>query len=223
VQCSEAIAATADFIPSSEDLGMSMVQSIFEIDVAEGLERLAEVIANPSEPEIAGNGGAQAEVFTGFAELLNLPGFGAIATATIQALDRHPERVFEIAQLALENFRAGRSDVLNQPNSRGGHPSESLLTLANGTAPEALPESDISPASEAAIAAAAEVDLEAATDLFDSLANLDPNQAFFELGLIDPEADTTDPALENADSETDLTAAAADPLAEDFQAFGSDR
>lgn len=221
VQCSEAIAATADFIPSSEDLGMSMVQSIFEIDVAEGLERLAEVIANPSEPEIAGELRAQAEVFTGFAELLNLPGFGAIATATIQALDRHPERVFEIAQLALENFRAGRSDVLNQPNSRGGHPSESLLTLANGTTPEALPESDISPASEAAIAAAAEVDLEAATDLFDSLANLDPNQAFFELGLIDPEADTTDPALENADSETDLTAAAADPLAEDFQALAA--
>lgn len=229
-QCSEAIAATADFIPSSEDLGMSMAQSIFEIDVAEGLERLAEVLANPSEAAVRGEFRAQAEVFIGFAELLNLPGFEAIATTTIQALDRHPERVFEIAQLALEDFRAGRSDVLNQPNSRGGNPSESLLALAAGTVPEAVSEApaetDISPDPEVAIAA--EIDLEAATGLLDSLASLDPNQTFLELALPDPDADTADPGAnaadqetENADPEADMTAAAADPLAEDFQALAA--
>ncbi|NER81026.1 MAG: chemotaxis protein CheA, partial [Leptolyngbya sp. SIO1D8] len=182
MQCGEAIAATADFIPSSEDLGISMAQSIFEIDVAEGLERLAAVLTDPSSHEIAGELRAQAEVFLGFAELLNLPGFGAIATAAVEALDRHPEQALAITQLALEDFQAGRTEVLSQPTSQGGAPSEALLALSAGI-------------DEAGAAAGWEADwsLEEATELLGQLGQ-DVNQAqlLSELGLFNSDEDEDD-------------------------------
>jgi chemotaxis family two-component system sensor histidine kinase/response regulator PixL len=135
-QLSESIAATANFIPSSEDLGMDMAKSIFEIDVGEGLERLAAVVANPSGQEVTGELRAQADLFSGFAELLGLKGFEDIATAVMQALDRHPDQAITIAQLALEDFRAGRAEVLSQANSQGGAPSSALLALAAGEGSE---------------------------------------------------------------------------------------
>ncbi|MEO0826744.1 MAG: response regulator [Cyanobacteria bacterium J06639_16] len=181
VQCSDAIAATADFIPSSEDLGMSMAQSIFEIDVAEGLDRLAAVIANPSNQEVAGELRAQAEVFSGFAELLDLSGFGAIATAAVQALDRYPDQALEIAQLALDDFRAGRTDILSQPASQGGTPSEALLTLAAGAGDQ--------------VATTGETDwsLDEATELLGQLGEgIDRERLLAALGLFDQLATSDD-------------------------------
>ncbi|HHP7245485.1 MAG TPA: response regulator [Elainellaceae cyanobacterium] len=128
-QLGDAITETTDFIPSSEDLGISMAQSIFEIDVAEGLDRLATVIENPQIHEVTGELRAQAEVFIGFAELLNLSGFAAIAETALQALDQHPDQAIDIARLALDDFRAGREDVLTKNGSKGGSPSASLLAF----------------------------------------------------------------------------------------------
>ncbi len=131
--CEDAIRETADFIPSSEDLGMSMARSIFEVDVAEGLEHLSVVLDNPQPIEVAGELRAQAEVFMGFAELLNLPGFAAIATAALAALDHYPEEAITIAQIALADFRGGRDDVLINPDSQGGVPSAALLAFSGVT------------------------------------------------------------------------------------------
>ncbi|MGL4882358.1 MAG: Hpt domain-containing protein, partial [Waterburya sp.] len=67
-----------NYIPNSSDLGVDMVSSIFEVDVAQGIERLAMVLENPQKHEVEGELRAQAEVFAGFAEILGLPGFGEI-------------------------------------------------------------------------------------------------------------------------------------------------
>ncbi|HEY9605008.1 MAG TPA: hybrid sensor histidine kinase/response regulator [Allocoleopsis sp.] len=120
------------YIPSSSELGIDMAVSIFEVDVAEGLERLSQVVANPQECEVAGELRAQAEVFAGFADLLNQPGFGAIAHTTLAALDAHPERALVIAQLALSDFQLARQAILAGKNSNplAIAPSAALSALA---------------------------------------------------------------------------------------------
>ncbi|NJP11240.1 MAG: hybrid sensor histidine kinase/response regulator [Leptolyngbyaceae cyanobacterium RU_5_1] len=111
-RCGEALLQTENYIPSSADLGIDMVSSIFAIDVAQGLERLELVVANPQDYEVAGELRAQAEVFAGFAELLNLPGFGAIAETVQQALDVQPDQALEITYLALADFERSRQAIL---------------------------------------------------------------------------------------------------------------
>ncbi|AFZ17148.1 hybrid sensor histidine kinase/response regulator [Allocoleopsis franciscana] len=128
------------YIPSSSELGIDMAQSIFEVDVGEGLERLAEVVANPQNYEVGGELRAQAEVFAGFAELLNQPGFGAIAHTAQLALDAYPERALTITQLALADFEFARQAILaahaQSTNVKPISPSSALLALAHsdGTA-----------------------------------------------------------------------------------------
>ena len=129
-RCHDAIVMTQNFIPSSSELGINMVVSIFEIDVAQGLDRLADVLENPQACEVAGELRAQAEVFAGFAELLNLSGFAKTAQAAIQAIEKHPHRGLEITELALADFRAGRNAVLAGDMTQGGYPSMALLAFA---------------------------------------------------------------------------------------------
>lgn len=108
-----AINETENFIPSSADLGIDMAVSIFEVDVQQGLEHLSKVLTDPSAYEVAGELRAQMEVFVGFAELLDLPGFAQIAEMTLQALDTQPQQVLEITHQAIAAFQAGRTAVLN--------------------------------------------------------------------------------------------------------------
>src|SRR5919202_448703 len=138
----DALTQADTYIPSSSELGIDMAQSIFEVDVGDGLERLAAVVANPQEYEVAGELRAQAEVFAGFAELLNQPGFGAIAKTTLEALDAQPNRTLVIAQLALTDFQLGRQAVLaaaaQDASSRGATtqaigPCPALVALAKST------------------------------------------------------------------------------------------
>ena len=138
----DALTQADNYIPSSSELGVDMALSIFEVDVQEGLEHLAHVVAHPSDYEVAGELRAQAEVFAGFAELLNQPGFGAIAKTTLAALDAHPNRTLVIAQLALTDFQMGRQAVLaaavQDASARGAitqaiGPCPGLVALANST------------------------------------------------------------------------------------------
>lgn len=131
-QFGDAIGQADSYIPSSADLGVDMVASIFEVDVAQGLEHLAMVVLQPQEYEVAGEVRAQAEVFAGFAELLNLPEFGAIAETVLQALDLHSDHAQEIAQLALTDFERSRQAVL-EGDRQGTGPSAALLGLIDPT------------------------------------------------------------------------------------------
>ncbi|MFW5667367.1 MAG: response regulator, partial [Coleofasciculus sp.] len=130
----DALTQADSYMPSSAELGINMAVSIFEVDVAEGLERLATVVANPQDYEVTGELRAQIEVFAGFAEFLNLPGFGAIAQRVQQALEVHPERVVEITKLALADFEVSRQAVLSGEQTTGGSPSEALIALAESPA-----------------------------------------------------------------------------------------
>ncbi|MBD2092429.1 hybrid sensor histidine kinase/response regulator [Microcoleus sp. FACHB-1515] len=114
--CGDALTQTRTYIPTSEDMGVDMVASIFEVDVAEGLDRLAAAVANPENHEIAGELRAQIEVFAGFAELLNLPEFGAIAQSIEQALDTSSDAL-ELAKRAIVEFEACRQAVLSKRRS----------------------------------------------------------------------------------------------------------
>jgi chemotaxis family two-component system sensor histidine kinase/response regulator PixL len=124
-----------DYIPSSTELGIDMARSIFEVDVAQGLEQLEEAIANPQQSDVAGELQAQAELFTEFAELFDQPGFGAIAQTAQIALATHPDRALEITQLALVDFHQARDIILAGEDSQSIAPSAALAALTEVAAP----------------------------------------------------------------------------------------
>lgn len=126
--CGDTLLEAESYIPSSTDMGIDMVLSIFEVDVAQGLEQLAAAIADPHS-DLLGELQMQVEMFAGFAELLNLSNFGAIAQTVQQALDLHPSRILEIAQLALTEFELSRQAVLAGDRT-GTAASTALIRLA---------------------------------------------------------------------------------------------
>ncbi|MFB8789467.1 MAG: hybrid sensor histidine kinase/response regulator [Potamolinea sp.] len=130
-QLGDALTAADTYIPSSSDLGIDMAKSIFEIDVQQGLDHLAVVVANPTQYQLAGELRAQAEVFVGFAELLNQPGFGEIAQTSLKALDAHPDSALEITQLALSDFQSARLAIIAGDKTKGISPSAELVAYAN--------------------------------------------------------------------------------------------
>ncbi len=69
------------YLPSSADLGVDIVSSIFEVDITQGLQQVAQAIATGDSEQIKTILTAQTEVFLGLAELLNLSGFKAITAA----------------------------------------------------------------------------------------------------------------------------------------------
>jgi chemotaxis family two-component system sensor histidine kinase/response regulator PixL len=126
----ECFSQESSYIPSSEELGFDMTQSIFEVGVTQRLDQLATVLANGNLEQVAVMFKTQAQVFLGLGESLNLPGFRAIAQTTLTALDKHPEHAITIARIALANFREARAAVLNGDRSQGGQPSLALQQLS---------------------------------------------------------------------------------------------
>ncbi|NET37360.1 MAG: hybrid sensor histidine kinase/response regulator, partial [Cyanothece sp. SIO1E1] len=120
-------------LPSSAELGFDVTQSMFEVGVAERLERIADAVTTADPEEMVGTLQTQADVFLGLAESLDLPGFGAIAQTILNALEYHPNQAAIIAQVALKDLRAGQEAVLGGDRSQGGCPSEQLRQLAEPT------------------------------------------------------------------------------------------
>lgn len=118
------------YIPTSAELGFDVTESIFEVGVTQRLEQIASVLASGQPPGIASTLQAQAEVFLGLAQSLNLPGFGAIAEAAITAVAKHPDQAVIIAQAALADFQQGQAAVLAGDRTSGGKPSLVLQQLA---------------------------------------------------------------------------------------------
>jgi two-component system, chemotaxis family, sensor histidine kinase and response regulator PixL len=120
------------YIPSSSDLGIDMVNSIFEVDVMQGIDRLKEVLADPANNPVVGEIQAQAEVFLGFGELLDLPGFGEIAQLILTAVEHHTDSAMALLEVAIADLSAATAIVLAGDRQRGGEPSEELRRLAEG-------------------------------------------------------------------------------------------
>ncbi|MBE9192215.1 hybrid sensor histidine kinase/response regulator [Gloeocapsopsis crepidinum LEGE 06123] len=194
-------------MPSSVELGVDIAASIFEVDVAQGIERLAQVLAYSQDQEIIeGEVRAQAEVFAGIAELLNLPGFGLIASTTLAALDAHPEAAVQIAQTAFADFQAARLAVLAGDRTQGGSPSLALTQFVKQSTQGTLdptPTQSLQPALDISTASTAGSMLD---DLFSSVP--DPN---FEL---EPTTPATIPL--------EVAAVSASSLDDIFGSFGED-
>ncbi len=138
------LAKSQEYIPSSADLGIDLASSIFDLDVGEGMETLAQAIENSDNHNLIEELTIQIEVFSGFGEMLNLPGFGEICQTAAAALQQQPDRVLEIAQCFLNDVQRAREAVLTGDRTSGGQPSAPLLALASkeGMAMETMMPSD---------------------------------------------------------------------------------
>jgi len=134
-------------IPSSEELGFDMVQSIFEVGVTQRLEELASTLSEEDPIAVAEVLQNCLDIFMGLAESLNLPGFGVIVTTAQAALSDQPEAILAIAEAAFMDFYQAQQDVLAGDRTSGGAPSSALIALAEGQPPPKL-EADTTFAAE---------------------------------------------------------------------------
>ncbi|HIK05936.1 MAG TPA: hybrid sensor histidine kinase/response regulator [Trichormus sp. M33_DOE_039] len=127
-------------IPTSEELGFDIVQSIFETGVNQRIESISVAINNISDNvQLRDFLTAEAEVFFGLAESLNLPGFGEIAKAILAALQTNPQQVRQIAETALADLKQSQIEVLAGDRIRGGNPSIALQKLTVATINHSYP------------------------------------------------------------------------------------
>ena len=120
-----------DAFPTSEELGLDVVESFFEAVIPERLQELAVAIASKNNSNIAETLRTQAEIFLGLAESLALPGFGEIAQTIIAALDNNSDRALQIAQAAMANLEQAKKQVIEGDRERGGEPATELLQFAD--------------------------------------------------------------------------------------------
>lgn len=118
-------------MPTSAELGFDITESIFTTGVSKRLNQLATALENPTVESITLLLQEQAAVFMGLGESLGLPGFGAIASTTLAALNQHPDEAINIARLALADFEQAQKAVLNGDRTSGGEPSLALQQLAD--------------------------------------------------------------------------------------------
>ncbi|MFN6481716.1 MULTISPECIES: hybrid sensor histidine kinase/response regulator [unclassified Nostoc] len=129
-------------IPTSEELGFDIVQSVFETGVEQRLNSIVDAVKNlPNDAELIEFLHSQGEVFFGLAESLNLPGLGDIAQTIILALQVNPTQVRQIAKIALADLQQAQKLVLEGDRTSGGEPSPSLrkfTAVANNELSEEL-------------------------------------------------------------------------------------
>ncbi|TAF06714.1 MAG: hybrid sensor histidine kinase/response regulator [Nostocales cyanobacterium] len=119
-----------DHIPTSEELGFDIVQSIFEVGVTQRIESIAEAINNSlNDQELGEFLKSQVEVFLGLAESLNLPGLRELSQTIIAALVAHPQEIYQVADIALADLQAAQKAVLAGDRTSGGSPSAALQAL----------------------------------------------------------------------------------------------
>jgi two-component system, chemotaxis family, sensor histidine kinase and response regulator PixL len=133
VRLGDALANVDAAMPTSAELGIDIVLAIFSGDVQNGIQRIEQVLSNPNQQELVGEIRAQAEVFVGVGELVNLPGWVAIAKAILAALQQSPDRARELAEVAIVDLKTAQKLVLDGDRTQGGEPSAALLSYA-GTA-----------------------------------------------------------------------------------------
>jgi chemotaxis protein histidine kinase CheA/ActR/RegA family two-component response regulator len=113
-------------LPTAAELGFDVVGSIFADSVPQDLEVLADAIASQNVAQVRDSLSSLAEFLLELGGSYSLPGIAAIAQTTVMALQRHPNRVLEIAPIALANFQAAQAAILSGDRSVGGEVSAEL-------------------------------------------------------------------------------------------------
>ncbi|MBW4563907.1 MAG: hybrid sensor histidine kinase/response regulator [Mojavia pulchra JT2-VF2] len=127
-------------LPSSEELGFDVVESIFSGSVLQDLQQLAADIESQDPQQIQTTLNSQAGFFAELAASYSLSGLEEIAQATLNALKAHPDKILQIAQVALENFKAAQAAVLAGDRTQGGEISPQLREWAGLTTPVQEPQ-----------------------------------------------------------------------------------
>ena len=135
----DALQNSDSYIPSSNDLGVDIVASIFEIDVAQAIEHLKAIAANPSNYDSVAELQSKLDMFGGFAELFNLSGFSDIVETARSALASSPHQVGEIINAVVADCSVARERILAGDRILGGEVSLRLQKLAQS---ETLDTSD---------------------------------------------------------------------------------
>jgi len=95
----------------SED-GQDMVATIFETEVEGCLQRLESVLAAPEKPCLFEELSIMAQELGGLGEMLQLNAFTNLCESITQHLEATPDRVEEIARLALQAWRRSKAALL---------------------------------------------------------------------------------------------------------------
>lgn len=131
-----ALDQTDSFMPSAADLGVDIVASIFEVDVADVLTRLRQIFTHPQDYDCAQELQTQIEVLVGFAELVDLPGFTALMSVAQAAANRQGHQPRVVTEQILLNVENARTAVLAGERGAVTQPSDTLCALANGAIAE---------------------------------------------------------------------------------------
>jgi chemotaxis protein histidine kinase CheA/ActR/RegA family two-component response regulator len=113
-------------LPTAAELGFDVVGSIFTDSVPQDLEVLADAIATQNVVQVKESLCSLAEFLLELGGSYSLPGIVEISNTTAMALQRHPDRVLEIAPIALANFQQAQAAILSGDRSVGGEVSPEL-------------------------------------------------------------------------------------------------
>jgi two-component system, chemotaxis family, sensor histidine kinase and response regulator PixL len=140
IRLAEALKNADNYIPSSNDLGVDIVASIFEVDVVQAIAHLQTVMLHPGDYEPAAELASTLEMFAGFAELFNLSGFSDIIQTAQAALESNPQNALAIIKITVADCTLATEQVLAGDRERGGTVSLALIELAQGNlvAPDSL-------------------------------------------------------------------------------------
>ena len=130
-----------DAFPSSEELGVDVVQSFFESVVPERIQELSDALSEGNTETLSEVLKSQAEIFLALSQSLNLSGLGDIAQTILTALEVNRDLAKEITTAAIANLQQAQQQVMDGDRERGGEPS-ALLQKYAGIVDNTLDESD---------------------------------------------------------------------------------
>ncbi|MBE9043349.1 response regulator [Pleurocapsales cyanobacterium LEGE 10410] len=131
-----------DAFPTSEELGLDVVESFFESVVPERIQELSVALAEGDPAIMTEVLQSQAEIFLGLSQSLNLSGLGDIAQTILTALQVNPDLVEEITKAAIDNFKQAQKQVMEGDRERGGEPSAQLQKFTGTVEPTERTEED---------------------------------------------------------------------------------
>ncbi|WP_295620513.1 Hpt domain-containing protein [Chamaesiphon sp. GL140_3_metabinner_50] len=117
-------------LPTAIELGFDIVASIFETTIQEQIDEVVTAIATQDASLILACLDRVTDTCISLAESFELPGFLALNQAILAAISHHPDRIKEIALLALVDLQQAQTDVLAGDRTNGGSVSVDLAQLA---------------------------------------------------------------------------------------------